>query len=55
MYNLANFCRDAGRLDQAIALWEETLKGKSRLWPDHPLILMTMNNLALAYTDVGEG
>ncbi len=47
MNNLANAYRDAGRLSEALALYEETLKlRKTKLGPDHPATLQSMNGLA---------
>ena len=52
--NLAGAYRDAGRLDEAIALYEQTLEDRSRLLrPDHPHTLITRSNLAGAYQDAG--
>ena len=52
--NLAGAYRDAGRLDEAIALYEQTLEDRSRLLgPDHPDILITRSNLAGAYQAAG--
>ena len=52
--NLADAYRDAGRLDEAIALYEQTLEDRSRLLgPDHPDILITRSNLAGAYQAAG--
>ena len=50
MNNLATAYRDAGRLNDAVLLFEETLKlQKAKLGPDHPGTLNTMNNLAGTY------
>ena len=39
--------QDAGKLDLALPLFEETLKlGKAKLGPEHPDTLASMNNLA---------
>ena len=47
--------RDAGKLDQALPLFEETLKlTKAKLGPDHPDTLTSMNNLAAGYRDAGK-
>ena len=52
--NLANAYRDAGNLDQAITLHEQTLADRERiLGPRHPHTLTSRNNLALAYQDAG--
>ncbi|WP_454933455.1 FxSxx-COOH system tetratricopeptide repeat protein [Actinomyces oris] len=52
--NLAGAYRDAGRLDEAIALCEETLEDRTRtLGPHHPDTLTSRNNLASAYRDAG--
>ena len=48
--NLAGTYRDAGRLDKAIALYEQTLEDSIRvLGPDHPSTLASRFNLAGAY------
>ena len=48
--NLACAYRDAGRLDEAIDLFEQVLAGRLRvLDPDHLDILASRNNLAAAY------
>src|SRR5207245_269157 len=50
MNNLANSYEDAGRTQEAIKLYEETLRlRKAKLGPDHPHTLISMNNLARAY------
>ena len=55
MNNLAGAYRDAGRLDKALPLIEETLKlTKAKLGPDHPDTLISMNNLAQGYQDAGQ-
>ena len=55
MNNLAVAYRDAGKLDLALPLFEETLKlRKAKLGPDHPDTLLSMNNLALAYQAAGK-
>jgi len=52
--NLAGAYRDAGRLDEAIALYEQTLEDSTRiLGPHHPHTLTTRNNLANAYQAAG--
>ena len=52
--NLAGTYRDAGRLDKAIALYEQTLEDSIRiLGPDHPDTLTARNNLAGAYRASG--
>ena len=52
--NLAGAYQDAGRLDEAITLYEQTLEDRTRvLGPDHPDTLITRNNLAGAYRDAG--
>jgi tetratricopeptide (TPR) repeat protein len=55
MNNLALGYRDAGQLDKALPLYEETLKlMKAKLGPDHPDTLTSMNNLALGYRAAGQ-
>ncbi len=45
----------AGKLDKALPLFEETLAlMKTKLGPDHPDTLTSMNNLAQAYQDAGK-
>ncbi|WP_442871811.1 tetratricopeptide repeat protein [Actinomyces oris] len=52
--NLAGTYRDAGRLDKAIALYEQTLEDSIRvLGPDHPGSLTSRLNLAGAYRAAG--
>ena len=52
--NLAGAYRDAGRLDEAIPLYEQTLEDRTRiLGPHHPDTLTSRNNLAGAYQDAG--
>ena len=52
--NLAGAYRDAGRLDEAIALYEQILEDRTRiLGPHHPSTLTSRNNLAYAYQDAG--
>ena len=50
--NLAGAYQAAGRLQDAIPLFEQTLEDRSRLLgPDHPDTLVSRNNLAGAYQD----
>ena len=50
MNNLADGYGDAGKLDRALPLLEETLAlRKAKLGPDHPDTLSSMNNLADGY------
>ena len=52
--NLAGTYRASGRLDKAIALYEQTLEDSIRvLGTDHPSTLTTRNNLAGAYRAAG--
>ena len=52
--NLAGTYRDAGRLDKAIALYEQNLEDSIRvLGPDHPSTLTSRFNLAGAYRASG--
>ena len=52
--NLARAYQDAGRLDEAITLYEETLEDRVRiLGSDHPDTLASRNNLAEAYRAAG--
>ena len=52
--NLAYAYQGAGRLDQAITLYEETLADSARvLGDDHPDTLASRNNLASAYESAG--
>ena len=52
--NLAGAYQDAGRLDEAIALYEQTLEDSTRiLGPHHPDTLTARNNLAYAYQTAG--
>ena len=52
--NLASAYQDAGRLDEAIPLLEQTLKDRAHiLGPDHPHTLASRHNLASAYQDAG--
>ena len=53
--NLASAYRDAGKLDQAIALFEQNLADRERiLGPHHRDTLTSRNNLASAYQDAGK-
>ncbi|HXG09867.1 MAG TPA: tetratricopeptide repeat-containing protein kinase family protein, partial [Gemmataceae bacterium] len=55
MGNLALGYRAAGKLDQALPLYEETLRlTKAKLGPDHPSTLISMHNLAGAYQAAGK-
>ncbi len=55
MNNLATAYRDAGKLDLALPLFEQTLTlRKTKLGPDHPHTLVSMNNLAAAYYGAGQ-
>jgi tetratricopeptide (TPR) repeat protein len=55
MNNLAASYRDAGQLDRALPLLEETLKlTKAKLGADHPTTLTSMNNLAAGYYAAGQ-
>ena len=52
--NLASAYRDAGRLHEAIELFEQNLEDRTRiLGPHHPDTLISRNNLANAYRDTG--
>ena len=52
--SLAVAYRDAGRIDEAIALYEQTLEDSTRiLGPHHPSTLASRNSLAVAYQDAG--
>ena len=52
--NLAGAYCDAGRLDEAVTLYEQTLEDRTRiLGPHHPSTLTSRNNLANAYQDAG--
>ena len=52
--SLASACRDAGRLDKAIALYEQNLEDSIRvLGTDHPSTLASRLNLAGAYRASG--
>ena len=53
--SLAGAYRDAGRLEEAIALYEQTLEDRTRiLGPHHPNTLASRHNLAGAYHDAGK-
>ena len=52
--NLPDAYQAAGRLDEAIALYERTLADRERVLGDtHPSTLTSRNNLALAYQQAG--
>ena len=52
--NLASAYRDAGRLHEAIELFEQNLEDRTRiLGPHHPHTLTSRNNLAGAYREAG--
>ena len=52
--SLAGAYRDAGRLEEAIALFEQTLEDRTRtLGPHHPDTLTSRNSLASAYQAAG--
>ena len=52
--NLAGAYQTAGRLDEAIPLYEQNLEDRTRiLGPHHPDTLTARNNLAYAYHDAG--
>ena len=52
--SLAGAYRDAGRLEEAIALHGQTLEDRTRiLGPHHPDTLTSRNNLAYAYREAG--
>ncbi len=52
--NLAAAYRDAGRVDEAIPLVEQTLAARERLLgADHPSTLSSRHALAAAYRDAG--
>jgi serine/threonine protein kinase/tetratricopeptide (TPR) repeat protein len=54
MNNLAMCYAESGRMQEAIPLYEETLKlQKFKLGPDHPDTLASINNLATCYDEVG--
>jgi serine/threonine-protein kinase len=53
--NLAGALRDAGRIQDALALYESTLAARrSVLGEDHPQTLTTANNLAGVYREIGK-
>ena len=53
--NLSCAYHDAGKLEEAIALYEQNLKDfKDLLGPNHPSTLTSRNNLASAYHDAGK-
>jgi tetratricopeptide (TPR) repeat protein len=55
MNNLALVFSDAGKLDAALPLYEETLRlQKAKLGPDHPDTLTSMSNLGNGYADAGK-
>ena len=52
--NLATAYQDAGKLDEAITLFEQTLEDSTRtMGPHHPDTLASRNNLATAYQVAG--
>jgi eukaryotic-like serine/threonine-protein kinase len=52
--HLATIYRDAGRLPEAIALYERVRDASvARFGPDHPNTLATLGNLATAFDDAG--
>ena len=52
--NLASAYQDAGRLHEAITLYEKTLEDRTHvLGPRHPDTLLSRNNLATAYREAG--
>lgn len=52
--DLAGVYQEAGRLTDALPLFEATLAARERiLGPDHPDTLTSRNNLATAYQDAG--
>ncbi len=53
MEGLAGAYKDLGRLDEAIPIYEQLLEVRRRTKPDKPGVLMTMNNLAVAYMRAG--
>jgi tetratricopeptide (TPR) repeat protein len=54
MMTLAISYADAGRAQEALKLFEETLQlRKAKLGPDHPDTLLSMNNLANSYIAIG--
>jgi eukaryotic-like serine/threonine-protein kinase len=55
MNNLAWGYQAAGKLDLALPLFEETLKAiRTKLGPDHPNTLTSMNSLGDVYIRVGQ-
>ena len=55
MSNLAGIYRDAGQLEKALPLVEETLRlSKAKLGPEHPDTLRAMNNVASMYWSLGK-
>ena len=55
MNNLAMGYQEAGKLDLALPLFEETLtRIKAKLGPDHPNTVSIMNNVGTAYLRVGQ-
>ena len=54
MLNLATDYRDAGKLDLALPLSEETLRlAKNKLGVDHPFTITCMSQVGLAYREAG--
>jgi tetratricopeptide (TPR) repeat protein len=54
MSNLASGYKDAGRLEEAVPLLEETLRRqRAKLGADHPHTLISMNHLANGYNESG--
>ena len=52
--NLADAYQEAGRVAEAIPLYEQILADRERvLGPDHPGTLTSRNNLAFAYQEAG--
>ena len=52
--NLAGAYESAGRLDEAITLYEQVLDDRTHIFgPDHPDTLASRNNLAYAYRSAG--
>jgi tetratricopeptide (TPR) repeat protein len=55
MNNLAGAYQAAGRLPDALSLFEESLRlFKAKLGPDHPLTITSVNNLAGGYDVAGQ-
>jgi hypothetical protein len=53
-HNLAHAYQAAGRVDEAIALHEQTLAGRQQLLGEsHPSTLASLGNLASAYRPAG--